>query len=62
MDKEHSRHFKTAIGYLIEVYGELAVNEFSQKKLKVVRSQMVKSDTLCRGMSNDEVIAKFLFK
>ena len=45
-------NFKYAIGYLAEVYDELAVNEFSPKKLKVVRSQMVKASTLCRGTVN----------
>ena len=34
MGKTDYRHFKTAIGYLAEVYGELAVNEFAPKKLK----------------------------
>jgi len=51
----HVRHFKQAIGYLVEVYGELAVNEFSPKKLKVVREQMRKGKTLCRRMINDYV-------
>ena len=45
-------HFKTAIGYLIGIYGELSVDEFSPKKLKVVRNQMVKAGTLCRRMVN----------
>jgi len=34
-------HFKRAVGGLVEIYGEHAVNEFSPKKLKVVRGQMV---------------------
>ena len=50
MGKTDYLHYKYAVAYLIEVYGELAVNEFSPKKLKVVRSQMVKAGTLCRGM------------
>ena len=52
VDKTDVGHFKTAIGYLVEVYSELAVNEFSPKKLKVVRSRMVKARTLCRGTVN----------
>ena len=51
-DRTEYKHFKYAIGYLAEVYGELAVNEFSPKKLKVVRSQMVKTGTLCRRTIN----------
>jgi len=46
---------KYAIGYLAEVYGELAVNEFSPKKLKIVRSQMVKTGTLCRKTINNYI-------
>jgi len=46
---------KYAIGYLAEVYGELAVNEFSPKKLKIVRSQMVKTGTLCRKTVNNYI-------
>jgi hypothetical protein len=52
MGKADHRNFKYAIGFLAEVYGELAVNEFSPKKLKVVRSQMVKAGTLCRNQIN----------
>jgi integrase len=48
MDKTDVGHVKRATGYLVDVYGELAVNEFSPKKLKVCRSQMVKAGTLCR--------------
>ena len=44
--------FKQSIGYLVESYGELAVNEFSPKKLKTVRSKMVKAGTLCRNQVN----------
>jgi len=51
--KSHLSHFKQCIGYLVEVYGELAVDEFSPKKLKVVRSQMVKTGRLCRNQIND---------
>jgi hypothetical protein len=52
MDKTDLGHFKTAIGYLVEIYGELSGNEFSPKKLKAVRSQMVKAGTLCRNTVN----------
>ena len=52
MDKIDYLHFKYAVAYLIETYGEIAVNDFSPKKLKVVRSQMVKAGTLCRRMIN----------
>jgi len=52
MGKTDYLHYKYAVAYLLEVYGELAVNEFSPKKLKVVRSQMVKAGTLCRKMIN----------
>ena len=48
-------HFKNAIRYLVEVYGELTVNEFSPKKLKVCRNQMVKAGTLCRSQINKHI-------
>ena len=34
------------------IYGELAVNEFLPKKLKVVREQIRKGKTLCRNQIN----------
>jgi integrase len=52
MDKDAVIMFNQAVGYLIEIYGELAVNEFSPKKLKAVRSLMVKAGTLCRNQIN----------
>ncbi|MDR0327777.1 MAG: hypothetical protein LBI05_05730, partial [Planctomycetaceae bacterium] len=52
MDRTDYLHFEYAVAYLVETYGEIAINDFSPKKLKVVRSQMVKSGTLCRGMIN----------
>ena len=52
MDKTDVKHFKTLVGFLVDIYGELGVNEFSPKKLKVVRAQMIKSGTLCRSMIN----------
>jgi len=52
MDKTTVNLFKQAIGYLADVYGELSANEFSPKKLKIVRSQMVKAGSLCRKTVN----------
>ena len=52
MDKSAIDMFKQCIGYLDEIYGELPVNEFSPKKLKVVRERMVKSGRLCRNQIN----------
>ena len=53
LDESHVRHFRLAIGYLVEICGDLAVNSFSPKKLKIVRNQMVKKGTLCRKQIND---------
>jgi len=53
MHPSHVLHFKNTVGYLVELYGDLAVNEFSPKKLKVVRGQMVKTGKLCRKVVND---------
>ena len=55
MDKADVGHFKTTIGYLVEVYGGLSVNEFSPRKLKTVRNLMVKAGTLSRRMINKYV-------
>jgi len=53
-DRTEILHFKRAIGFLVEFYGELAVNEFSPKKLKVCRNQMVKAGTMCRLQINKQ--------
>jgi integrase len=53
MHPSHISHFKRTIGFLVEIYGETVVNDFSPKKLKVVRDQMVKSGKLCRKVVND---------
>jgi len=53
MHPSHISHFRQTIGFLVEIYGEIAVNDFSPKKLKVVRDQMVKSGKLCRKVIND---------
>ena len=52
IDKTDYTHYKQAVGHLAEIYGELAVNEFSPKKLKVCRSRMVNAGTLCRNTVN----------
>jgi integrase len=52
MDKDAVVMFNQAVGYLAELYGELAVNDFSPKKLKAVRSLMIKAGTLCRNQIN----------
>jgi len=54
-DKTEFQHFKRAVGFLIEIYGELAVNEFSPKKLKACRKQMVKAGTMCRSQINKQI-------
>lgn len=53
MDKIDVAYFKRVVGFLVEIYRGLDVNEFSPKKLKTCRSQMVKAGTLCRRMIND---------
>ena len=55
LERAEFLHFKRAIGFLIEIYGEHASNEFSPKKLKVCRSQMVKAGTMCRSQINKQV-------
>ena len=44
MNKTDYRHFKTAIGYLVERYGVFSVNEFSPKKLRVCRDTLPGND------------------
>ena len=51
-DKTEYKHHQRAIGFLCELYGDIAVDEFSPKKLKTVRSQVVKSETHCREQIN----------
>ena len=53
LDNSHILHFRYTIGYLIGIYGDLFVNDFSPKKLKTVRSRMVETGRLCRKTVND---------
>jgi hypothetical protein len=55
MHPSHISHFKITIGYLVEIYGDIAVETFSPKKLKAVRNQMVRSGKLCRRMVNEHI-------
>jgi len=55
MGKADYLNCKYAVGYLVEMYGEIAVNEFSPKKLKAVRSLMVKTGKLCRNTVNNYI-------
>ena len=55
LDRTEFLHFKRAVGCLVGIYGEHAVNEFSPKKLKVVRNQMVNAGTLCRSQINKHI-------
>ena len=55
MGKADYLNFKYAVAYLVEMYGEVAVNEFSPKKLKAVRSLMVNAGTLCRKTVNNYI-------
>ena len=52
MSQTDLAHFRRVIGFLVEIYGEFAADEFTPKKLKTVRGQMVKIGTLCRRMVN----------
>ena len=52
-DKIQFGHSRYAIAYLVKIYGTLAANEFSPKKLKVCRSQMIKTGRMCRKHIND---------
>ena len=52
-DKIQYNHNRYATGYLVKIYGSLDVNEFSPKKLKLCRSQMVKTGSMCRNHIND---------
>jgi integrase len=52
MDKDEFRHFGRTIGFLTELYEDIAVDEFSPKKLKTCRCQMVRAGSLCRGQIN----------
>jgi hypothetical protein len=53
LHESHVVHFGLTIGFLVELYGDIAVDELSPKKLKTVRRQMVKTGRLCRNQIND---------
>jgi len=53
LDKSHTNHFKIVIGFLVERYGELAVDDFSPKRLRLVRDLMIQTGRFCRSTIND---------
>ncbi|MDR0328326.1 MAG: riboflavin biosynthesis protein RibF [Planctomycetaceae bacterium] len=60
--KTNLDHFKRTIGHLAKLYGELAVADFSPKKLKVVRTQMVKSGSLVDAIRAKSLRRQFRIK
>ena len=52
LSKADTRNFKSAIGYLVGLFGGLPVNGITPKKLRAVRSQMVRNGKLCRNTIN----------
>ena len=52
LDKNTIVMFRQAIGYLVKIYGGNSVDDFSPKKLKICRLQMVQAGTLCRNQIN----------
>jgi len=55
LSKTEIQNYKYAIGYLVELFGSLPVNEITPKKLRSVRNQMVQSRRLCRKTINNFV-------
>lgn len=53
LDHSHLLHFRYTIGFLVGTYGEIFVNDFSPKKLKLTRLRMIESGRLCRKTVND---------
>ena len=57
VQKEYSNdqyvHFRESLVWLVAAYEDLPVNDFSPKKLKIVREQMIQSGKLCRNIVND---------
>ena len=52
LSKTEVQNYKYAIGYLVELFGSLPVNEITPKKLRSVRDLMVQSGRLCRKTVN----------
>jgi integrase len=55
LSKTELQNYKYAVGYLVELFGSLPVNEITPKKLRSVRDQMVQSGRLCRKTINNFV-------
>ena len=51
-DRNHSENYRTALGFALDLYGHLPVDEFSPLKLKTVRDEMVRSGRFCRAVVN----------
>ena len=41
-----------AVGFLVELYGSMSVDDITPKKLRTVRDQMMRTGTLCRKTIN----------
>ena|GEM_PF-510608 len=52
LSKNEGLNFKYAIGYLVELHGDMSVNDITPKKLRNVRELMVRSGRLCRKTIN----------
>jgi integrase len=51
-DKSHCENYRTALGFALDLYGHKPVDEFSPKKLKTARDEMVRSGRFCRAVVN----------
>jgi len=45
-------HYRTALSFAVEVYGDQPADAFSYQNLRTVRSEMVRSGRFCRDMIN----------
>ena len=46
-------NIKTAIGFMVTIFGDIPVNQFSPKRLRTVRDEMVRSKRFCRNTVNN---------
>ena len=51
-DKREYNHYRRALGFAVEFYGDLPVDSFSYQNLRIVRTAMVDNRRLCRDMIN----------
>ena len=54
-EKTEYEHYRTALSFAVEIYGDQPMDAFSYQNLRTVRNEMIRSGRFCRDMINKYV-------